>query len=102
MDRSTARCFQAGSSLGLVTAASGDCRAGRTWLDSTGERRDIAALDPLTDHVLEIVTCFSREYYSLRRVYGSLIARVNRVVGGNRDLPTVPVCSRPFREVPCS
>jgi hypothetical protein len=30
IDRSTARCFQAGSSLGLVTAGSDGCREGRT------------------------------------------------------------------------
>jgi hypothetical protein len=30
MDRSTARCFQAGSSLGFVTGGSVDCRVGRT------------------------------------------------------------------------
>src|SRR5262249_3924039 len=41
IDRSTARCFQAGSSLGLVTGGSDNCREGRTWLDSTGERRVI-------------------------------------------------------------
>jgi hypothetical protein len=55
-------------------------------LDCTGERRDIAALDPLTDDMSEIVTFSSREYYSLRRVYGSGIARVNYAVGGNLDL----------------
>ena len=55
-------------------------------MDSTGERRDIAALDPLTDHVSEIVTFSSREYYSLRRVFGSVIIRANRAVGGNHDL----------------
>src|SRR5580700_2491831 len=87
MDRSTARCFQAGSSLGLVTSGSADCREGRTWLDSTGERRDIVALDPLTDDVSEIVTFLRREYYSLTRVYGSGIARVTCAVNGNHDLP---------------
>src|ERR1700743_2149726 len=85
MDRSTARCFQAGSSLGLVTADSDDCREGRTWLDSTGERRAIGVLDPLADDVSEIVTFVLREYYSLTRVYGSAIARVNRVLSGKPD-----------------
>src|ERR1700727_677852 len=81
IDRSTARCFQAGSSLGLVTDGSDDCREGRTCLDSTGDGRDIAALDPPPDHVAEIVTSLPREYYSPRRVYRSGIARVDRAVG---------------------
>jgi hypothetical protein len=55
-------------------------------LDCTGERRAIVVLDPLTDEVSEIVTFSRREYYSLTRVYGSGIARVNRAVGGNADL----------------
>jgi hypothetical protein len=52
-------------------------------LDSTGERRDIGLLHPLTDAVSEIVTFSRREYYSLTRVYGSGIARANRAVSGN-------------------
>jgi hypothetical protein len=36
-------------------------------LDCTGERLAIAALDPLTGDVSEIVTFSLREYYSLTR-----------------------------------
>src|SRR5438270_12648582 len=71
IDRSTARCFQAGSSLGLVTGGSDDCRDGRTWLDSTGERRVIGVLLPSRDDVSEIVTFLAREYYSLASQQGS-------------------------------
>src|ERR1700742_984480 len=101
MDRSTARCFQAGSSLGVVMEGSDDCREGRTWLDSTGERRDISALDPLTEAVSEIVTFLSREYYSPTRVYRSGIARVNRAASGNPDLPMVYALAN-IQGVPCS
>jgi hypothetical protein len=73
-------------------------------LDSTGERRAIAALDPLTYDVLEIVTFSRREYYSLTRVYGSGIARVERAVAENLeflDLPKV-VQPKPTGESLCS
>jgi hypothetical protein len=83
MDRSTARCFQAGSSLALVTGGSDDCRKGRTSLECTGERRDIGVLDPLADHVSETVTFLLREYYSLARVYGSAMTRAGRAVREN-------------------
>src|ERR1700745_853488 len=70
MDRSPARCFQAGSSLGLVTGGSDDCRVGRTWLDSTGERRDIGVLDP--PHVRRVGDCnflTTRIVFSRTRVW---------------------------------
>src|SRR5271167_3891783 len=85
MDRSTARCFQAGSSLGLLTADSDDCRAGTTWLDCTGERRAIGVLDPLGDSVSEIVTFLLREYYSLTGAYGSTVERAERALRENLE-----------------
>src|SRR5882757_1910184 len=47
IDRSTARCFHAGSSPGLLTGCSVAGRLGRTWMNCTGERLGIAVLDPL-------------------------------------------------------
>src|ERR1700727_1144796 len=78
IDRSTARCFQAVSSLGLVTDGSVDCREGRTCLDCTGERRVIGVLAPSRDDVSEIVTFPAREYYSLTALHGSR----TRITGG--------------------
>jgi hypothetical protein len=67
-------------------------------LDSTGERRAIGVLDPLTGVVSEIVTFVLREYYSPTRVYGSAIVRVNRVLCGKPD----PLKAGESLGVPCS
>src|SRR5882757_4054904 len=69
IDRSTARCFHAGSSLGLLTGCSDAGRLGRTWMNCTGERLGIAVLDPLAATLFEIGTSSLREYYSQSRLY---------------------------------
>src|ERR1700677_3405755 len=71
IDRSTARCFQAGSSLGLVTDGSDDCREGRTWFGCIGVRPVTGVPTPSRDDVSEIVTFPAREYYSLTARHGS-------------------------------
>jgi alkylation response protein AidB-like acyl-CoA dehydrogenase len=67
-------------------------------LDCTGERRAIGVLDPLTEHVSEIVTFSLREYYSLTRVFGSATVRANRAVRGKLD----PLLAGERQDVPRS
>ncbi len=56
LTRGAARCFQAGSSLGLVTSGSCAGRWGKAWRNCTGDFWDIVVRDPLSTDVSEIVT----------------------------------------------